>query len=192
MKTTAFGLALAAALAAVTASHAEDANKLPQGVFITAQEPVQYLAKDKLIGAKVKNADGKIIGDVEDLIMSPDHRVEGVIMGTGGFLGAGEKKVGVVLKALKFTATDGKLDVTLPEASKEVLDAAPTFERLTPSKSMLDRATEKMQELKDKSSVTATDAYEAAKEQSAPMLEKAKEVTKNMMDKSKDAAQPKE
>jgi hypothetical protein len=192
MKTTAFGLALASALMASATAHATETSALPQGVFITAQEPVQYLAKDKLIGAKVKNSDGKIIGDVEDLIMSADHRVEGVIMGTGGFLGAGEKKIAVVLSALKFSATDGKLEVTLPEATKEVLAAAPAYERAQPGKSMLERATEKMEEMRDKSSVTAKDAYDSAKEKSAPMLEKAKEATKDVMERAKEAAQPKQ
>ena len=70
--------------------------------FVGAQTADQYLARDHLIGAKIRGKDGKIIGDVEDLIVNDKNQVVGVVMGTGGFLGIAEKKVGVDLSALKF------------------------------------------------------------------------------------------
>jgi sporulation protein YlmC with PRC-barrel domain len=147
---------------------------IPNNVFYKGQGPSQYLARIKLIGAKVVNKDGVIIGDIEDLIMSANsNEVEGVIMGVGGFLGAGEKKVGVRYAALKFDKKDGKTVISLPAATKEVLAALDTYTTVDQRKSLLERAKEKAKELSDK-----------AKDSGA--LEKAKEVGKNVVDKSKE------
>ncbi len=85
-----------------------------ESIFIPSQSETEYLARDLLIGAKVHNDEGKIIGDVEDVVLNDWNRVEGVVMGTGGFLGMAEKKVGVKLSALKFKEVDGKTVVSLP------------------------------------------------------------------------------
>jgi len=90
---SAVALAALASTAIAPAAVAEDA--LPQGVFITKQTAEEYLAKDHLIGMKVKGPDGKIVGDIEDLIVSDGNTVVGIVMGTGGFLGMGEKLDGL-------------------------------------------------------------------------------------------------
>src|ERR1700741_4348830 len=72
-----------------------------QDVFLTSQGEGQYLAKDLLLGAKVHNAEGQIVGDVEDLILDANNQVQGVVMGVGGFAGFGEQLVGVGLPALQ-------------------------------------------------------------------------------------------
>jgi len=158
----------------------------PQGVFIKSQTADEYLAKDHLIGVKVKGPDGAIIGDIEDLIITDGNTVVGIVMGTGGFLGMAEKKVGVQLSALKFEEANGVLSVTLPDATKDALDAAPPFERAQPKKSLLDRAKEKAIELRDKTSATTSDAVEKAK----PALEEAKQKAAEAYEKAKEAATP--
>jgi hypothetical protein len=187
MKKTSVALAVAALLSA-TPALAETA--LPPATFIKAQSADQYLAKDYLIGAKVQNAEGKIVGDIEDLILDDHNQVLGVIMGTGGFLGVAEKKVGVYLSALDIDEKDGKTVVSLPQATKEVLAAVPAYERTKPRKSLLDRAKEKARELTDKTAVTTKDAYEKAKEQAGPTYEKAKEATKEAYEKAKEQVGP--
>ena len=141
-----------------------------QDVFLTTQGDGQYLAKDLLLGAKVHNAEGAIVGDVEDLILNADNQVQGVIMGVGGFGGWGEKRVGVALSALQIKNENNIVTVTLPQATKETLEALPAFERKTPPKSLVDRAIEKAKELSDKGSVTAKEAYDKAKEEAGPAL----------------------
>ncbi len=163
---------------------------LADDAFITEQKPTEYLAKDRLIGAKVHDGSGKIIGDIEDLIISNDQKVEGVIMGVGGFLGVGEKKVAVDVNALSIEATDGKMNVVLPIATKDSLTAAPTYKRINPPKGWLQRAVEKGQEFKDKGEVTAKDAYEKAKESAGPAIERAKEAAQDVIEKAREAAQP--
>lgn len=155
------------------------------------QKATQYLAKDRLIGQPVRNKDGKIIGDIEDIIVGDENKVVGVVMGVGGFLGAGEKKVAVRYRALEFSAVDGKKVITLPSASKEVLTALLPYERLAPKKTLLEKAADKAMELKDKSTETAKDAATKAKDAAGPALEKAKDATKAAVDKAKELAAPK-
>ena len=196
MKTTALSIALAAFVAGALPAFADS-------TFIAEQKLTEYLAKDRLIGAKVKGADGKIVGDIEDLIINSDNQYGGAIMGVGGFLGAGEKKVAVDIKALGLEVTDGKMAVTMASATKDVLKAAPAYKRVNPPKGWFQRAVEKGQELKDKSSVTAKDAVDKAKQNAGPALESAKQKAgevidaakdkaKGVVDKAKDAAKPAE
>ncbi len=166
-------LAVAAVVALWTLPAFAQTATVAQDVFLTTQGDGQYLAKDLLLGAKVHNAEGAIVGDVEDLILNADNQVQGVIMGVGGFAGWGEKRVGVALSALQIKNENDIVTVTLPQATKETLDALPAFERKTPPKSLVDRAIEKAKELSDKGSVTAKEAYEKAKEEAGPALEKA-------------------
>jgi PRC-barrel domain len=151
------------------------------------QKPTQYLVKDRLIGQQVKNKDGKIVGDIEDVIVGDENKVVGVIMGVGGFLGVGEKKVAVRYRALEFSAVDGKKVITLPSATKEVLAALLPYERMAPPKSLIEKAKDKAQELTEK----GKDAAAAAKEKAGPALEKAKEAAKGAVDKAKELAAPK-
>src|SRR6185436_4197782 len=167
-------LALAAVAAFWTLPALAQTVTIPQDVFLTTQGEGQYLAKDLLLGAKVHNAEGQIIGDIEDLILNADNQVQGVVMGVGGFAGFGEKRVGISLAALQIKNDNGIVTVSLPQATKEVLDALAPFERKQPAKSLVDRAIEKAKELSDKGSVTAKEAYDRAK----PALEKAYEDVK--------------
>lgn len=174
MKKALTAVTLAAAAALALPVWAEE-TRIPAGVFTNIQTQDQYLAKDSLIGAKVHGPDGKIIGDIEDLIVNDYNQIVGVVMGTGGFLGIGEKKVGVNLSALKFDEEGGKITVALPEATPEVLSAAEAYQRAQPKKSLLERAKEKAQELSDKSKATAGPAIEQAKEKAKEITERAKE-----------------
>lgn len=187
MKKTLLSGAAALVLLAAIPALAEDAA--PGDVFIKAQTPTQYLAKDRLIGAKVKNSAGEIVGDIEDLIIDNDDHVSGVIMGVGGFLGIGEKKIAVKTSALQLEVTDGKMNVSLAGATKDTLKTAPAYERITPPKGMLERVKEKARELTDKSKATAEEAYKAAKEKAGPAVEQAKEKAKEAYEHAKEATQ---
>ena len=194
-------LAVAAVVALWTLPAFAQTTPVAQDVFLTTQGDGQYLAKDLLLGAKVHNAEGVIVGDVEDLILNADNQVQGIIMGVGGFGGWGEKRVGVALSALQIKNENNIVTVTLPQATKETIEALPAFERKTPPKSLVDRAIEKAKELSDKGSVTAKEAYEKAKPalekayedvktQAGPALEKAQEATKDAYEAAKKAMEP--
>jgi sporulation protein YlmC with PRC-barrel domain len=74
----------------------------------------------------VYDASNKEIGEVEDVLLSDDGRVVGLIVGVGGFLGIGEKHVAVPYEAVKRTTKDGKVYLTL-DAKADDLRAAPGF-----------------------------------------------------------------
>ncbi len=196
-----FGAAVSAVLAlsapavaqtapATTPAAAPAAAKvtIPSGVFYKALGPQQYAAKDKLIGANVVNKEGVVIGDIKDLIMNSSNEVEGVILGTGGILGAGEKLVGVRYGALQFSKKDGKTTISLPAASKDVIAALDPYGR-GEKKSLLEKAQDKVKALSDKTKEGAGPAYEKAKEAAKNAADKAKELGKSAMEKGKEAVE---
>ncbi|MBS0240009.1 MAG: PRC-barrel domain-containing protein [Proteobacteria bacterium] len=170
---------------------------LADDTFFAEQKPTEYLAKDRLLGANVHDKDGKIIGDIEDLVVDSDNKIVGVIIGVGGLLGVGEKKVAVSLPSLGIEAAGNKINVTIPAATKEALTAAPAYKRANPPIGWLQRAADKSDEIRDKSGPAyekakeaAKEAYESAKEAAGPAIEKAKEEAREALDKAKAAAQP--
>lgn len=195
MKKLAMSLAAAAAVAltvpalaqapkAANPAPAAAAAKIPTGVFYKGQGVGQYLAKTRLIGAKVLNKDGVIIGDIEDIILGTDNRIDGVIMGVGGFLGAGEKKIGVRYEALQFGRKDGKQIISLPMATKEVLAALDGYVTTEQRKTLVERAKEKAKELSDK--VKDGGALEKAKEVGKAAVDKSKELGAKAVEKGKE------
>lgn len=166
--------ALAVSIPAIAQQKASTDAKvaIPTKTFLKGQNPDQYLARDRLIGVKVQNKDGQVIGDIEDVILSKGNQVEGVIMGTGGFLGAGEKKIGVRYGALKFETKDGKTIAVLPAASKEVLTALDPYKRAEPQKTLLQKASEKAKELADKTKETVKGAAKKASDAVKPAEKK--------------------
>jgi sporulation protein YlmC with PRC-barrel domain len=64
------------------------------------------------------------IGEIKDVLLSSDGRVNAFIIGVGGFLGMGEKDVAVPFNAVKRTTKDGKVNLTL-DATKDALKTAP-------------------------------------------------------------------
>ena len=161
---------------------------IPGGVFYKGLGPQQYAARDKLIGANVVNKDGVVIGDIKDLILSSSNEVEGVLLGTGGILGAGEKEVGVRYSALQFTKKDGKTVISLPQATKDVIASLEPFGR-GPKKSLMEKAQDKIKALTDKTKEGAGPALEKAKEATQSAVEKAKELGKTAVEKTKEAVE---
>jgi sporulation protein YlmC with PRC-barrel domain len=176
--------AIAQAPKPATPAASASTTKVPSGVFFKRQAEGQYLIRDRLIGAKVTNKDGTIIGDIEDVIISSQTQaIEGIVMGVGGFLGAGEKKVGVRLSALQFSTKDGKTTISLPQATKEVLAALEPYQRAQPRKSLVERTREKAKELTDK--IKDGGALDKAKEVGQSAIEKGKELGAQAAEKGK-------
>jgi len=64
------------------------------------------------------------IGEIKDVVLSQDGKVNALIIGVGGFLSMGEKDVAVPFNAVKHTTKDGKVYLTL-DTTKDALKAAP-------------------------------------------------------------------
>ena len=180
--------ASAPAPATATAPMPATNTKIPANVFYRGLGPQQYAAKDKLIGANVVNKEGVVIGDIKDLIMNTSNEVEGVILGTGGILGAGEKLVGVRYGALVFSKKDGTTTISLPAATKDVIAALEPYGR-GEKKSLLQKAQDKVKALSDKTKEGAGPAFEKAKEAARTAADKAKELGKAAVEKGKEAVE---
>jgi sporulation protein YlmC with PRC-barrel domain len=88
----------------------------------------QNLAEARnLIGMRIKNDQGKDVGEVDNLLIDPQSgKISHVVVGYGGLAGVGEKKVVVPWSDLK-VASDGKKPTATMEQTK--LDSAPRWER---------------------------------------------------------------
>ena len=66
------------------------------------------------------------IGEIMDVLVSQDGRANTLIVGVGGFLGAGEKDVAVNFDAVKRTTKDNSIYLTM-DTTKDQLKSAPGF-----------------------------------------------------------------
>jgi sporulation protein YlmC with PRC-barrel domain len=66
------------------------------------------------------------IGDVDDVLVDKSGKVTGLVIGVGGFLGAGEKDVIVPFTAVKTAKKNDKWWLTLDQ-TKDDLKSAPGF-----------------------------------------------------------------
>lgn len=118
----------------------------PSFEYVTQQAPSDWAAQT-LIGKSVENRSGETVGEVNNVILNEKGKVVAITVGVGGFLGLGEKDVGIPFDALKFrdedvvdqnadgedTADVGDDDasqddrVIVIDVTKEQLEAAPSF-----------------------------------------------------------------
>ena len=113
-------------------------NTLPSSgtSFVSTQQANDWRGS-KLIGATVYGSDNASIGEINDLVVASDGKINAAVIGVGGFLGVGEKNVAVPFDKLNVTrkpnsATIDKITVAF---SKDELKNAPTFAFFEPEKS---------------------------------------------------------
>ncbi len=94
--------------------------------FVTEQPASEWLAR-VFLGADVQNGSGERIGDINDLVFDRTGRISTVVLGVGGFLGMGEKNVGVPFSALTYDVGKDGARVIVVALSKEDLKLAPVF-----------------------------------------------------------------
>jgi len=136
--------------------HREMANRLPGGQPVAAQQtdPAQTAPKEQpaapaveapapkpvpeqaehqvraesLLGVDVSNG-RDTIGKVVDLVVTEDGRVDAIVVGVGGFLGIGQKRVALAWDSAKLTKQNDKR-VFLVSATADQLKAMPDFKTL--------------------------------------------------------------
>jgi sporulation protein YlmC with PRC-barrel domain len=97
------------------AGHAEVLSSVPTGVTVT----------DWYKQSVYDPSDAKI-GEVKDVLVSQDGKINALVVGVGGFLGAGEKDVAVPFGAIKHTEKNSKVYLTM-DTTKDALKSAPGF-----------------------------------------------------------------
>jgi sporulation protein YlmC with PRC-barrel domain len=110
------------------------------------------------VGQPIVNAASEKIGAVSDMLFDRSGKITTVVIGVGGFLGLGEKRVAVPFEAVTYTELNGARQIMVP-LTKEALLAAPdykmtektTFDKVKETAGeMAQKAGEKAGELKDK------------------------------------------
>ena len=84
------------------------------------------LPASKLVGATVKNMDGKSVGKVGEVLLTSSGSVQGVIVDVGGFLGIGAHPVLIGWSDLTIKHEKGTVEATTG-MTREQLDKLPTF-----------------------------------------------------------------
>ena len=79
--------------------------------YVTRQAPTDWTA-EALIGRTVENRNGDNLGDINNVIINEKGDVVAVVIGVGGFLGIGEKNVGVPFDQLDFATAEAMKDRT--------------------------------------------------------------------------------
>jgi sporulation protein YlmC with PRC-barrel domain len=106
------------------AAAAADSTAKPGSVQIMNSIPAQSVTVTDWYKQSVYDPSNSKIGEIMDVLLSPDGKVNALIVGVGGFLGMGEKDVAVPFSALKHETRDGKVYLTL-DTTKDALKSAP-------------------------------------------------------------------
>ena len=118
-----------AATARQAPAPAAASHTLPAATQASRHMRDDQIRASKLIGTAVYDPADQKIGTVEELVLNPDGKMADVVIGVGGFLGAGEKRVAVPMAELK----RGKNDHFVLAATKDSLKQMGAFELKTAS-----------------------------------------------------------
>lgn len=151
------------ALVASTSAFAQTTTPAgtPAVAFLDKQA-VGEASHSSIVGLNVKNTADEKIGNINYLVLDPKGQITTVVIGVGGFLGMGEKNVGVPFSSLSLTTDkDGNKLATLA-TTKAALEAAPKYEWT--EKSTAEIVKEKATQMADHAKKAAQDLAEKAKE----------------------------
>jgi hypothetical protein len=103
--------------------------------FVQSQRSTDWRGS-KLIGATVYGPENASIGNINDVLIANDGKINAVVIGVGGFLGVGEKDVAVLFDALNITRmpNSNSIDKITVSYSKDELKNAPNFAFYEPTK----------------------------------------------------------
>jgi hypothetical protein len=97
--------------------------------FLAKQASDDWLASS-LIGHTVYNTQDEIVGDINDLVTDRDGKIVAALVGSGGFLGIGQKDVALRFEDLKLARDENDSVKIIADVNKEVLAAAPDYQTL--------------------------------------------------------------
>jgi sporulation protein YlmC with PRC-barrel domain len=112
------------------------------GGFIADQLETEFLATD-LIGKDVMTAADERLGTINDLLIDEEGGIAAAVIGTGGFLGIGEKQVAVDFGELDvaWNNVDNRWDIST-SLTLDSINTAPEFVRWTPDAPVVGAAPE--------------------------------------------------
>ncbi len=86
---------------------------------------------EELIGTTVYGAGDENVGEIGDVIMTQDGKVDAIIIDVGGFLGMGEKEVAVGMDNLAFLTDEDGNKYLYTSFTKEQLEAQAAYDKST-------------------------------------------------------------
>src|SRR5580704_11674359 len=107
----------AVATAALLASSAAYSAEMMSSVPSSSKTVTDWYKQD------IYDPSNSKIGKIDDVLVSDTGQVNALVIGVGGFLGAGEKDVAVPFTAVKWTTKDKKNYLTM-NATKDELKSA--------------------------------------------------------------------
>ncbi|KRB21241.1 PRC-barrel domain-containing protein [Mesorhizobium sp. Root172] len=142
--TTASNEPAATAPATTSAPATAPADKTAEAPAATAPDQTQTAAIDKstltampvgeikagdLKGTTVYGANDAKVGEISDVVLTPDNKTDAVIVDVGGFLGIGGKEVAVGLDNLKFITDKNGKKYLYTTFTKEQLQAQTAYDK---------------------------------------------------------------
>ena len=102
--------------------------------FVTSQQSTDWRGS-KLIGASVYGPDNASIGEINDVVIAPNGKINAVVVGVGGFLGVGQKDVALPFEGISVTRKpdSAAIDKITVSYTKDQLKEAPTFAYYEPA-----------------------------------------------------------
>lgn len=110
-----------------TSSKQKDAAESSQQTKEHAAQESRSLKASEVMGYTVKNAEGQELGEIEDLVIDPEHgRIAYAVLSFGGFLGMGDKLFAIPWDAMKPLPAQ---ETIMFDVTKEKLENAPGFDK---------------------------------------------------------------
>jgi sporulation protein YlmC with PRC-barrel domain len=118
------------ALAQQPAPYAPAAQPAPIAPPTGAMAPMPpagqvLIAADSIVGAKIRDVNGEEIGQVKQLMLAPEGRIQYAVLALGGVLGVGGEEVAVPWQSLQVKRDKTAVIVT---ADRQVLTQAPKYD----------------------------------------------------------------
>ena len=114
---------------------ATNPNLAPASTVTAPRAQSDLWRASKLIGLNVYNDRNEKLGDISEILVDKSGKVEGVVIGVGGFLGMGEHNIKVDMAKLKF--------VDEPVRTSATTSTTTTGEASRPATTTTTRSTEK-------------------------------------------------
>ena len=93
--------------------------------------PAAEIRAEEMIGTTVYGADDANVGEIGDIVLTSDGKIDAYVVDVGGFLGMGEKEVAIGSDNLAFMVDDQGNKYLYTTFTKEQLDAAPAYDKST-------------------------------------------------------------
>ena len=103
-------------------------------LFYTDAWVPTHWRSSEAIGQGVFNRSGERIGEIDELLIDGSGRVLAAVVGVGGFLGLGERKVAVSFRSFAMTRDDSGKPRLVVDLTTATLKNAPEYKPADPAK----------------------------------------------------------